>query len=89
MVQLDAEFHFLQNGTTTTLYDALTPLPWPYSVFHLGYGASYFWSQLFNIGSTCTKGLRAPCPSLRGPCSLRLRWEFHIKNLHEKLCDLA
>jgi hypothetical protein len=50
MVQFDAEFHFLQHGTTTALHDALTPLPWPYFVFHFGYGANYFWSQLFNIG---------------------------------------
>jgi hypothetical protein len=50
MVQFDAELHFLQNGTTTTLYDALTPLPLPYFVFHFGYGANYFWCQLFNIG---------------------------------------
>jgi hypothetical protein len=49
MVQFDAEFHFLQDGTTTTLYDALTPLQWSYFVFHFGYRANYFWSQLFNI----------------------------------------
>jgi hypothetical protein len=54
MVQLDAEFHFLQNGTTMTLYDALTPLPWPHFVFHLGYGANYVWSQLFNVALTST-----------------------------------
>jgi hypothetical protein len=49
MVQFDAEFHVLQNGTNTTVYDALTPIPWPSFVVHLWYGASYFWSQLFNI----------------------------------------
>jgi hypothetical protein len=57
MVQFDAEFNFLQNGITTTLYDALTPLPWPYFVFYIRYRANYFWSQLFNIGrirSTCS-----------------------------------
>jgi hypothetical protein len=49
LVQFGAEFHFLQDGTTTTLYDALTHLPWPYFVFHLWYRANYYWSQLFNL----------------------------------------
>ena len=52
MVPFEAEFHFLQHGTTTTLYDALTFLPWPYAFFHFGFGANYFWSQLFNIALT-------------------------------------
>jgi hypothetical protein len=67
LVQFDAKFHFLQNGTTTTLYDALTPLPWPYFVFHVGYGANYFWSQLFNTGLTST------CASASGSASTRTR----------------
>jgi hypothetical protein len=45
MVQFDAEFNVLQNGPTATVYDALTPLPWPYFVFHFGHGANYFLSQ--------------------------------------------
>jgi ABC-type multidrug transport system fused ATPase/permease subunit len=56
MVQFDAEFHFLQNGTTTTLYNGLTPLTWPYFVFHFGYGAKYFWSHISNIALT-SRGL--------------------------------
>jgi ABC-type multidrug transport system fused ATPase/permease subunit len=56
MVQFDAEFHFLQNGTTTTLYNGLTPLTWPYFVFHFGYGANYFWSHISNIALT-SRGL--------------------------------
>jgi hypothetical protein len=60
MVQFDAEFFFLQHGTTTSLYDALTPFPWPYFVFHFRYRANYFWSQLFNIALTITsaRGVR-------------------------------
>jgi hypothetical protein len=49
MVQFDAEFNFLENGTTQTLCDALTPLPWPHFVFNFGYGANYFWSQLSTL----------------------------------------
>jgi hypothetical protein len=53
-VQFDAEFDFLQSGITTTLYDALTPLPWPYFVFHFGtepttFGANYSTSPLLLV----------------------------------------
>jgi hypothetical protein len=41
LVQFAAELHFLQHGNTTTLYDALTPLPWPCFVFNFWYGANY------------------------------------------------
>ena len=56
LVQFDAEFDFLQHGITRTLYEALTPLPWPYFVFHLWYGAKHFWSQLFNIALSGSSG---------------------------------
>ena len=54
MIQFDAEFHVLQNGTTTTLYDALAPLPWPFFVLHVWHGTNYCWSQLFNIALSST-----------------------------------
>jgi hypothetical protein len=56
MVQFDAEFHFVQHGTTTTLYDALTHLPWPYLVSNFGtepttFGANY--STLALVSYSC------------------------------------
>jgi hypothetical protein len=58
MVEFDAEWHFLQNRTITTLYDALTPLLWPYFVLNLWYGANYLWSQLFNIALSTSTSTR-------------------------------
>jgi hypothetical protein len=77
MVQFDADFHFLQNGTTTTLYDALTPLPWPYFVFHLLYGANYFSRQIFNIAFNTWQNAREHAPLISNSSNEDV-WYFAI-----------